>query len=55
LQRSHHPIKTIQVNFTDGNGKHIPMTTEAGNEQAFLDLLKKAKGVHHDPEKFNDQ
>lgn len=39
------PVKTIQVNFTDGNGQHIPMTTEAGNEQALLDLLKRAKGV----------
>ncbi|MFC0349686.1 tape measure protein [Undibacterium danionis] len=39
------PSKTIQVNFTDGSGKSIPVTVDAANEQALLNMLKKAKGV----------
>ncbi|MBX9869928.1 MAG: hypothetical protein K2X63_09030, partial [Burkholderiaceae bacterium] len=39
------PDKTIQVVFTDGTGKQVPLTTSADNEQSLLDLLARAKGV----------
>ncbi|MDP1980472.1 hypothetical protein [Undibacterium sp.] len=38
------PEKVIQFDLT-GGGKTIPVTTDAGNERALLDLLKRAKGV----------
>ncbi|MFZ6655666.1 hypothetical protein [Undibacterium sp. TJN19] len=39
------PSKTIQVNFTDGSGKTVPMTTDSRNEPSLLELLNRAKGV----------
>lgn len=41
---SQQPQKVIQVNLTDGS-KTIPVTTDASNERALLDLLKRAKGT----------
>lgn len=38
------PEKVIQFDLT-GGGKTIPVRTEAGNERALLDMLKRAKGV----------
>ncbi|MFZ6872869.1 hypothetical protein ACO0LF_12455 [Undibacterium sp. Di27W] len=38
------PEKVIQVNLT-GGGKTIPVTTDASNERALLDILKRAKGT----------
>jgi tape measure domain-containing protein len=39
------PSKVIQVNFTDGTGKTVPMTVNANDEQSLLDMLKRAKGM----------
>lgn len=39
------PEKTINVVFTDGTGKQVPLTVGADNEQSLLDLLARAKGV----------
>lgn len=39
------PSKTIQVNFFDTAGREVAMSTDAGNEQTLLDMLKRAKGV----------